>query len=119
MAPNIRNRSYTIAVEVTIDTEEAGGVLFAQGARFGGHALYIKDRKLKYVYNLVRARRSRSSSPPSPSRLGHVVVSRRPSSGRGDTMPAEGTLTLHIGEEKVGEGRIRTQPGKFSLAARA
>ena len=37
----------------TIDTEEAGGVLFAQGSRFGGHALYIKDGKLKYVYNFV------------------------------------------------------------------
>ena len=39
VAPNIRNRSYTIAVEVTIDAEDAAGVLFAHGARFGGHAL--------------------------------------------------------------------------------
>ena len=31
-------------------------------------------------------------------------------------MPAEGTLTLHIGTTKVGEGRIKTQPGKFSVA---
>ena len=31
-------------------------------------------------------------------------------------MPAEGTLTLHIGDEEVGEGRIKTQPGKFSIA---
>jgi arylsulfatase len=31
-------------------------------------------------------------------------------------MPAEGTLTLHIGGEAVGEGRIKTQPGKFSVA---
>ena len=31
-------------------------------------------------------------------------------------MPTQGTLTLHIGEEKVGEGAIKTQPGKFSLA---
>ena len=34
----------------------------------------------------------------------------------GDTMPAEGTLTLRVGEEPVGQGRIRTQPGKFSIA---
>ncbi len=67
VAPNIRNRSYTIAVEATIDTEEAGGVLFAQGSRFGGHALYLKDGKLKYVYNFVGLR-SRSSSRPSRSR---------------------------------------------------
>ena len=31
-------------------------------------------------------------------------------------MPTEGTLTLHISEEKVGEAKIKTQPGKFSLA---
>jgi len=31
-------------------------------------------------------------------------------------MPAEGVLTLHIGDHKVGEGRIKTQPGKFSIA---
>ena len=31
-------------------------------------------------------------------------------------VPAEGTLTLHVRDEAVGEGRIRTQPGKFSLA---
>ena len=31
-------------------------------------------------------------------------------------MPAEGTLTLHIGKDEVGKGRIKTQPGKFSLA---
>jgi hypothetical protein len=31
-------------------------------------------------------------------------------------MPTEGTLTLHIREKAVGEGKIKTQPGKFSLA---
>jgi hypothetical protein len=31
-------------------------------------------------------------------------------------MPAEGTLTLHIGDTAVGEGRIKTQAGKFSIA---
>ena len=31
----------------------AQGVLFAHGARFGGHALYVKDNRLHYVYNCV------------------------------------------------------------------
>jgi hypothetical protein len=31
-------------------------------------------------------------------------------------VPAEGALTLHIGTAKVGEGQIKTQPGKFSIA---
>ena len=37
-AVNIRNRSYLIAVEVNIDSEDASGVLFSHGARFGGHS---------------------------------------------------------------------------------
>ena len=114
VAPNIRNRSYTVAVEVTIDTEEAAGVLFAQGSRFGGHALYIKDRKLKYVYNYVGLEEQLIESTDAVP-LGHVVLSAS-FEKEGDTMPTEGTLTLHIRDEAVGEGRIRTQPSKFSLA---
>jgi arylsulfatase len=114
VAPNIRNRSFTIAVEVTIETEEAGGVLFSQGARFGGHALYLKDGKLKYVNNFAGiAEQVVESTERVP--LGHVVLSAS-FAREGETMPAEGTLTLHMRDEPVGEGRIRTQPGYFSLA---
>jgi hypothetical protein len=114
VAPNIRNRSYTVAVEATIDTPEAGGVLFAQGSRFGGHALYIKKGKLKYVYNYVgQLEQIIESTEPVPT--GHAVFSAS-FEREGDTTPTEGALTLHVGETKVGEGRIRTQPGKFSLA---
>jgi hypothetical protein len=114
VAPNIRNRSYTIAVEVEIDTEEACGVLFAQGSRFGGHALYIKDRKLKYAYNFVGIHEQIVESTEEVP-LGHVVLSAS-FEREGDAMPAEGTLTLHMRDQAVGDARIKTQPGKFSLA---
>ena len=114
VAPNIRNRSYTVAVEVTLDTQEAGGVLFAHGARFGGHALYVKDGKLKYVYNFVGDdEQIIESTEPLPT--GHVVVSAS-FERQGDSMPAEGTLTLYVGDKEVGQGHIKTQPGKFSIA---
>ena len=48
----------SIAVEVDVETPEAAGVLFSHGARFGGHALYVKDGKLKYVYNFVGDQRA-------------------------------------------------------------
>ena len=89
-------------------------MLFSQGARFGGHALYVKDGKLKYVYNWVGVlEQIVESTEPIPT--GHVVFSAS-FEREGDTMPAEGTLTLHIRDKKVGEGKIKTQPGKFSLA---
>jgi arylsulfatase A-like enzyme len=114
VAPNVRNRSYTIAVEVTIDSEDAEGVLFAHGSRFGGHALYIKDRKLKYVYNWVGLfEQFVESSEQVP--LGHVVLSAS-FERQGDAMPSEGTLTLHMRDQAVGEATIKTQPGKFSIA---
>ena len=43
VTPNIRNRSYAIAVDVKIESPDASGVLFSQGSRFGGHALYMKS----------------------------------------------------------------------------
>ena len=111
---NIRNRSYAISAEVTIDTTEASGVLFAHGARFGGHALYIKDGKLKYDYNYVGEEDQYvESSKPVPT--GKCVLSAS-FEKEGDAMPTSGTLSLYINDEKVGEGKIKTQPGKFSLA---
>ena len=54
-------------------------MLFSHGARFGGHALYVKDRRLKYVYSFVGDKEqiieSTEEVPP-----GKVVLS-APSSG--------------------------------------
>jgi arylsulfatase A-like enzyme len=114
VAPNIRNRSYTIAIEVDVTDPDASGVLFSHGARFGGHALYVKAGRLKYVYNWVGMFEQivESTRPIPPGR--HVLSASFERDG--ETMPAEGTLALYIGTERVGEGRIKTQPGKFSLA---
>jgi len=114
VAPNTRNRSYTVAVEVDIQTTEANGVLFSHGARFGGHALYVKDGRLKYVYNWVGMREQIIESD-GPLPTGHVIVSASFAMDPG-TMPAQGTLTLHVGDTEVGHATIVTQPGKFSIA---
>ena len=113
VAPNIRNRSYTIAAEVEIEKEGAEGVLISQGSRFGGHSLYVKDGKLIYAYNfvgeLVQVVESDETVP-----TGHVVLSAS-FDKEGDGMPTQGTITLHIRDKAVGSGTIRTQPGKFGL----
>jgi arylsulfatase A-like enzyme len=114
VAPNIRNRSYTIAVEVDVHSSDASGVLFSHGARFGGHALYVRDGKLRYVYNWVGMfEQVVESTETIPT--GHVVFSAS-FTREGDSMPSEGPLTLYFGDRAVGEGRIKTQPGKFSIA---
>jgi arylsulfatase len=109
----MRNRSYSIAVEVDVRSPDTSGVLFSHGAAFGGHALYVKDRKLKYAYNFVGSNEqiveSTKEVPTRPVVLGVSFVR------EGDSMPTTGTLSLFIDDEKVGEGRITTQPGNFSL----
>jgi hypothetical protein len=42
-----------IGAQVDLPAAGASGVLFAHGSRFGGHALYVKDNRLHYVYNFV------------------------------------------------------------------
>jgi arylsulfatase len=112
-AVNIRNRSYSIAVEVDVDAPDASGVLFSHGARFGGHALYVKDGKLKYVYNFVGLKEQMIESTKAIS-AGSAILSAS-FVREGDGMPTTGTLSLFIDDEKVGEGAIMTQPGNFSL----
>jgi arylsulfatase len=115
VAVNVRNRSYAIGASVTIDTTDAAGVLFAHGCRFGGHALYIKDGKLKYDYNYVGMEDqyvvSDKPVPTGDCRLAAVFEK-----DDSKDMPTTGTLSLYINKEKVGEAKIKTQPGKFSLA---
>jgi arylsulfatase A-like enzyme len=112
-AVNVRNRSYTIAAEVDLQSPEASGVLFSHGARFGGHSLYIKDQTLRYVYNFVGDKEQMIvSTKEIPT--GKVILS----AGfvrEGTSMPTTGTLSLYVNDEKVGEGQIITQPGNFSL----
>lgn len=42
----------TAAVEIPSGTS-AHGVVIAQGGRFGGWTLYVKDGRLRFVYNLL------------------------------------------------------------------
>ena len=113
VAPNIRNRSYTLAAELEVETPEAGGVIFSQGSRFGGHALYLADGRLRYAYNWV-GELVQIVEADEPVPTGHVIVSAS-FERTGDSMPTEGTLSLYVLDRRVGEGRIRTQPGKFGL----
>jgi arylsulfatase len=117
-AVNIRNRSYSIGALVDIsDASRAQGVLFAQGSRFGGHALYVKDRRLHYVYNFVGITEQRVvSSEPIPGGTDLILSASFEKSGEQPRGVANGTLSLYFGDRKVGEGQIKTQPGKFSVA---
>jgi hypothetical protein len=122
-AVNLRNRSY--AIGALVDLAEPGsdgatgasGVLFAHGARFGGHALYVKDNRLHYVYSFVgRLEQKIVADVELPTGQSVLLSAAFDKDGEDPPGVAVGVLSLYHGDTKVGEGRIRTQPGKFSLA---
>ena len=51
-AANVHGVSYKALAEVTF-TPDSQGVIFACGARFGGHSLFVKDGQLTYAYNFL------------------------------------------------------------------
>src|SRR5499427_8784613 len=51
-APNFKNKSWTVAAEVTIPESGASGVLATIGGRYGGWALLMQDSKPEFVYAL-------------------------------------------------------------------
>ena len=114
---NIRNRSYSIGALVDIPAPGAEGVLFAQGSRFGGHALYIKDNRLHYVYNFVGLMEQKIDADQDiPTGENLILSASFDKDGEDPPGVSTGVLSLYHGDKKVGEGRIKTQPGNFSLA---
>ena len=116
-AVNVRNRSYTIGALVDIPAPGAQGVLFAHGSRFGGHALYVKDNRLHYVYNFVGMMEQKiDATEDLPTGENLILSASFDKDGEDPPDVSTGILSLYHGDTKVGEGRIKTQPGMFSLA---
>ncbi len=117
LSVNIRNRSFAIGALVDIPTPGAQGVLFSQGARFGGHALYVKDNRLHYVNSFVGMFEQHVvATVDLPVGENLILSAAFEKDGEDPPHVSTGILSLYHGETKVGEGRIKTQPGMFSLA---
>jgi arylsulfatase len=114
-APNIRGRSFKVLAEVEIQSADAAGVVFAHGSRFGGHAIYLKDGKVHYVYNFlgVPPEQTFSSGELAPGR--YVIGMEFAKDHVGDRGEAIGTTRLHVDDQVVAEGSMRTQVGYFTL----
>ena len=114
----LRGMSFSVLAEVSVDSAEAQGVLFKQGAGHGGHVLFIKDRRLHYVYNFM-GEDEQSVSAPDPVPLGkHVFGVRyeRTGTAQGSHTPV-GTASLYIDDTVVATlADVRTHPATFGLA---
>jgi len=116
--PAIPGRSYTIAAGVRVDSTEVEGVVWAAGGVPGGHSLYVKDGTLRYTFNWVGTVLQDVVADTALTPGSHVLAAQFAASGPSsnpDLPGTEGTLTLFVDDQQVGQGTIVTQPGYFCL----
>jgi arylsulfatase len=110
---NIKNKSKTITAEVDVPEDGGNGTIIAQGGRFGGWSLYVKDGVPAYDYNFVGLQRFTVEADQKLEPGKSTVRFEFAYDGGG--LAKGGLATIYINDEKVGEGRIeRTQPMVFS-----
>jgi arylsulfatase len=110
---NVKNRSKTITAEIEAPQGGGNGTLIAQGGRFGGWSLYVKDGVPAYDYNFLGLQRTSIASTKQLPSGKSTLRFRFDYDGGGPGKGGQGTL--FVNDEKVAEGRIpATQAGLFS-----
>jgi len=110
---NIKNRSLSITADVEIPAGGANGVILAQGGRFGGWSLYLKDGKPAYCYNFIGLQEFKVSAPQAVA-AGKATI-RMNFDYDGGGVGKGGTANILVNGAKVASGRIEhTQAGIFS-----
>ncbi|MDD1725465.1 MAG: arylsulfatase, partial [Euryarchaeota archaeon] len=101
---NIKNKSHSVTAEVEIDQPGVTGVIVAQGANFGGWALYAHEGKLKYVYNFIGMQTYEVEASEALPVGKHQVRMEFKYDGGG--LGQGGVSTLYVDGAQVAEGRI-------------
>jgi len=115
-AVNVRGRSFKILADVEITDPNCSGVIFAHGSRFGGHALFLANKKLQYSYNFLGFRPEQkfvsTELKPGKYTLG-MEFTREKAGPNGESI---GKTNLYVNDKVVASGPMRAQVGKFTLS---
>jgi arylsulfatase len=110
---NVKNKSHAVTAQVVVPEEGAAGVIVAQGGAFGGWALYAKDGRPAYCYNLFGIQRFKVYGGTEIAAGEHQVRMEFEYDGGG--LGKGGQVTLYVDGSPVGAGRVEaTQPMLFS-----
>ncbi len=100
---NVKNRTHSISAQVQV-SRGAQGVMLAQGGRFGGWSLYMKDGKPVFAYNWLGLKRytiaAKKSLPAGKASIRYEFIYDGGGVGKG------GLGRLIVNGRKVAEGRI-------------
>ena len=110
---SIKNRSFSVTAELDVPEDGADGVIIAQGGRFGGWAVYAKQGRAKFVYNVLGIQEfSTEAEAPIPTGTHQV---RMEFAYDGGGLAKGGDVTLYYDGTAVGTGRVEaTEPMIFS-----
>lgn len=113
-APNVKNTSFHVRADLTLEKPSADGVIVAQGGRFGGWVIYLLAGRLCYCHNFCGLDRYyvRSEHPIEAGRHQIDLAFHYDGGGLGKG----GDAWLHVDGTEAAIGRIpRTTPYLFSL----
>jgi arylsulfatase len=113
-APNVLNKSFSVAADVQSSGASATGAVFSLGGSDGGFGIYVRDGKPVFVGNFLNQSITRVvSSQPLPEGAAKI---RGDFEYDGGGMGKGGTMSLFIDGKKVGEGRMEhTHPISLGL----
>jgi hypothetical protein len=111
---DIKNRSFTVTAAIHAATNgPTNGVIIAQGGRFGGWALFFKENRAHFVYNLLGMQEFVIGATEDLASGNHQVRAEFAYDGGG--LAKGGTVTLYYDGAAVGTGRVNvTQPLIFA-----
>ena len=111
VSPVVMNKAYTIIADIDVPASGANGVIVAQGGRYGGLTLFVKDNRVVYEVNAFGNQSGQMvASDPLIAGKAHIVVDVVPDdTQRGASAAApshSGTGTLQINGKTEGAGRF-------------
>lgn len=110
---NIKNKSHSVTAEITVPKGGAEGVIVAQGGNIGGWALYLKNGRLKYCYNLFGLQYTYVESGTPIVEGDHQV--RMEFKYKDGGLGKGGIVSLYVDGARAGEGQVAaTAPMIFS-----
>ena len=117
VAPHIVGRKHTITADIEVPAQGASGVIIAQGSRYGGFTLFVKNRHVIYEVNAFGNRTGQlvSQGELKPGKA-HIVLEVEPqatSNARNPNLlappaPRPGSAALTINGVAQGKGELFT-----------
>ena len=113
-APRTLGSSFKALAEVEF-TGDSQGVVFAQGSRFGGYSLFVKDGRIFFVYNFLGIPPEQRLTCEAPKLGKHIIGVEFTKESISKKLECLGQMKLYLDDKVVAEAPFRTQTGHYAL----